>query len=187
MMDETKIKANEIKVIKSPTLSHINIEVIQNNWSPERGKELHNIIEALLEDNLDTTAFFLEDELNCEIYSEYPIPEGKIDTLVKKGEGSLIIDYKTHNMENWTIKDAQKHGELHSLQVNTYLNSKSPDIPKYRTGYIILCNQGSENEQILTEYMKTVLDKNVLVEICESGEPEEVVDIVRDLIKKHLG
>ncbi len=156
-------------------------------WTAQDGGDLHRYYEYAVEDALDETA--LQDSGCREVFSEFPTAEnGRIDTFIKKDNKGLIVDYKSHDMSDWSVSEAIRQAQDHGRQVQNYMASitESEGIDSSNVwGHIILVGKLPKDKEALEAYQTTLNTFNVGMETSSTGEEKDIVDIVKGLTQKH--
>jgi len=155
-------------------------------WTAGDGQGIHQYYEGAVEDAFDQTAES-EDGDDREVYSEEGTVAGYIDTFICRGNDGIVIDYKSHDMQNWSVSDARRYAQAHGLQVQGYVEAlKAEDNhPNNVTGYVFACNRLPSNPEVFEAYKSTLAQYGIQVISPVSGEAEDVVKEVGKLIKKH--
>ena len=89
-------------------------------------------------------------------------------------------------MKDWSPGKAFQTGDDEGRKVSEYLLSSTNNIPKERYGFIILSAQPPDSEEIIKQYEYALAKHKINLEVCQSGDPSEVVGIVERLKNKHL-
>lgn len=182
--DESTLQESQLQPAKVDTKGQIAIQ----GWSAKDGTGAHDLYETAVEDALDETA--TRDGVCREVSSEMMTSAGEIDTYIQKGNKGLVIDYKTHDMSNWTVSNAQVYGKEHGQQIQQYMTAISQDTASYSvpfenlTGYVVAVNKLPKNPQALQTYLAALNFFGVSF-ISSDGNTESVTKTVTDLTKKH--
>ncbi len=157
-------------------------------WSAQDGTGTHRLYEDSVEDALDETAE--RDGVCREVSSEMSTSAGNVDTYIQKGKNGLVIDYKTHDMTNWTVADANRYAQEHGQQVQGYMTAISQDGADYSVpsdklaGYIVAVNKLPQEEKALQAY-QDVLNSFGVQFVSSDGDAKSVTQTVTKLAKKH--
>ena len=152
-----------------------NIERLSLSWTAKDGRDGHAIYGRTVEDALDDT------DKGVNVYSneQVTLPDGRngfIDTRINE----TIIDYKTHDMIDWTEADAKHYGNEHGEQVRGYM--ESPDTPDDALGFIIATGRSPDTDGVWKVYQDTLAEYGVGVRYATGGKPNDVLNSVKKLI-----
>jgi hypothetical protein len=147
------------------------------NWTAQDGTIDHAIYEQSVEDALDD----LENDVSVYSNEQVTKPDGSqglIDTRVN----NTILDYKTNDMRDWTTANAAHYGHEHGQQVQDYV--ESPDTPADAKGYIIAAGRPPRDPQVQQTYTGTLAEHGVGVKYTAGGEPQDIVNSVKEAVNE---
>jgi hypothetical protein len=102
--------------------------------------------------------------------------QGYIDTLINE---RVIVDYKTNNMRDWSVADAQRYGNEHGQQVKGYVNS--PEMPSDARGWII-ATVPPESAEVRQAYTDAAGVHDVGVKFSGSEQQADVMEAVSEAV-----
>ena len=142
-------------------------------WTAQDGTADHVIYGQAVEDALD------DPDKGINVYNNEHVTkpdgsEGIIDTRIN----NVIVDYKTHDMSNWTVRQATNFGHEHGQQVQDYV--QSPDTPADAEGYVIAAGRRPNDPLAQQAYTRTLAEHDVGVKYPAGGEPQDIVNSARE-------
>jgi hypothetical protein len=136
-----------------------NISGIQGlkdgSWTAGDGTTIHGGYEGAAEAHLTRLDHvdYVESEYPVRVANEDgSLRNGKIDTYVEHGNHTTLIDYKSHDMANWTPAKAKASGQEHGQQMWEYLQSE--DTPANAQGFILQVGRPSNDPEVMQAYRK---------------------------------
>jgi hypothetical protein len=154
-------------------------------WTPQDGTRYHSICQQTVLDQIEDVDNDIEVINNQSIIIKDKDGNpgvGIIDTLIEHKGNNTLIDYKTNDMNSWSISDAKRFGDEHGNQLERYV--KSQNTLQGTKGYIIAIGRPSQSSEVLNTYVETVQTHDIGVLFPSGGEPEDVVASVRQAMKQ---
>lgn len=149
-------------------------------WTALDGTGVHTIYQEMVDCEIDDTSNGIEVYNNEGVNLSEGV--GKIDTLIAHKGYTTIVDYKTHDMTNWTLAYAERLGREHGQQVKGYVDGTQ--IASGIKGYIIAVGRLPRDAEAKAAYVQAVAEHGVDVKFTEGGEPEDVVKAVREAMQQ---
>lgn len=162
-----------------------NLEALTEKlrWTAQDGTRIHKIYEQSVEDAIDDV------DNDVAVWNGEAVGvsrEGRlygvIDTSIEHGDHTTIVDYKTHDMTDWTVAKAKRIGKEQGKQVESYV--RSPQTPSDAQGYIIAVGRRPKDVEVEKAYVEVLAKHGVKVKFAEGGEPEHVVKAVREAMSQ---
>lgn len=158
----------------------------KRGWTRQDGSGFHQLVEETVEEKYDQTAVHDDPKSDRTVESEKILSDGRrIDTLITKDNKGIVIDYKTHDMANWTEAKAIIFADLYGPTIQGYTQMQNDGVPLDTQGYIVFCNNLPKGEGVFNLLCTRLSHYGVKVEVVEGAGVYAVTEAVGKIITEN--
>lgn len=186
LQDQTKLGASQ----EAPTSDAVNATILHTAYEdavrkavedPDQGIHVYNQDLVGTINGKSKAGKGLSDSKSDQVANGKGFIDTRIDQEVNGKTFTTIIDYKTHDMSQWSKSDAERYAKEFGEQMSKY--QKSPDTPEVVKLFLIHTGKKPEDPSVLESYKDAAALHGFEVKFPIMKDTEVFEDHVQGLIQ----